>query len=58
MKTYKETKAAFKELVLRVGLKNILNKHLVELYNAGHGVANVQNAMSYFTYSPQTAKYR
>lgn len=58
MKTYKDTKAAVKNLVLTVGLDNILGKHLVELYNQGHNVTNVQNAVSYFRYSPQTAKYR
>ena len=57
-KTYKETKAAVKELVVNTGLKNILCKHLVELYEQGHNVTNVQNALSYFTYSPQAAKYR
>ena len=57
-KTYKETKAAVKELVISLGLGNILNMHLVALYEQGHGVANVQNAMSYFQYSPQAAKYR
>lgn len=57
-KTYKETKAAVKELVERVGLNNILNKHLVELRDLGHGMTNIQNAMNYFRYSPQAAKYR
>lgn len=57
-KTYKETKAAVKELVVRVGLNNILGKHLVELYEQGHAAGNVQNAISYFTYSPKTVKYR
>jgi hypothetical protein len=57
-KTYKETKAAVKNLVLTVGLDNILGAHLVELYNQGHNATNVQNAVSYFRYSPQAAKYR
>ena len=58
MKTYKETKQAVKELVLELGIDNILNMHITPLYDAGHGVTNVQNAMSYFKYSPQAKKYR
>lgn len=58
MKTYRETRAAVKNLVLTVGLDNILGKHLTELYAQGHNVTKVQNAISYFRYSPQTAKYR
>lgn len=58
MKTYKETKEAVKQLVIAKGLKNILGGDLVTLYNQGHNVTNVQNAVSYFTYSKQTAKYR
>ena len=57
-KTYKETKAAVKELVTSGGLNNILNMHLVALYEQGHNSGNVQNALSYFRYSPQAAKYR
>lgn len=58
MKNYKETKAAVKQLVLSKGLNNILGGDLVRLYDQGHNVTNVQNAISYFRYSPQTAKYR
>ena len=58
MKSYKETKAAVKKLVIEKGLKNILGGDLVNLYDQGHNVGNVQNALSYFTYSPQAAKYR
>ena len=58
MKTYKETKAAVKEIVLTLGIENILNMHITPLYNTGHSVANVQSAMNYFRYSPQAAKYR
>ena len=58
MKTYKQTKQAVKELVLEHGLANILNSHLVELYNEGHNVTNVQNAVDYFQYSPKAIKYR
>lgn len=58
MKTYKETKAEVKKLVIKLGLSNITNAHIVELYNSGHNGTNVQNALSYFRYSPQAAKYR
>ena len=57
-KTYMETRKAIKELVLTVGLDGITGYHVVDLYNDGHGAINVQNAISYFTYSPATAKYR
>ena len=58
MKTYKETRNAIKQLVLTVGLNNITGYHIVDLYNCGHNATNVQNAISYFRYSPNTAKYR
>ena len=58
MKTYKETKQAVKELVITLGLDNILNMHITPLYAAGHNVTNVENALDYFRYSPQAKKYR
>lgn len=58
MKTYKETKQAVLALVLEHGLAGILCQHLVELYNAGHTGTNVQNALSFFQFSPKAAKYR
>ena len=58
MKKYKETKEAVKQLVIAKGLKNILGADLANLYDQGHNVTNVQNALSYFVYSPQAAKYR
>ena len=58
MKNYKETKEAVKQLVIEKGLKNILCGDLANLYDQGHNVTKVQNALSYFTYSPQAAKYR
>lgn len=57
-KTYMETRKAVKELVLTVGLKGIYNYHLNELREQGHTGTNLQNAISYFKYSPATAKYR
>lgn len=58
MKTYKETKQAVKELVLAHGIHGILGQHLVELHDGGHTGTNIQNALSFFQYSPQAAKYR
>ena len=57
-KTYMETRKAIKELVLTVGLNGIYNYHLNELREQGHTGTNLQNAISYFTYSTATAKYR
>ena len=58
MKTYKETKQAVRDLVLTHGLDGILGQHLVELYDGGHNGTNIQNALSFFQFSPQAAKYR
>lgn len=53
MKSYKETKAAFKSLILKKrGIYNIYNLDLSILYEQGHNVTNVQNALDYFKYSP------
>lgn len=58
MKTYKETKAEIKKLVLKYGISGITGYHLNDLHEQGHTGTNLQNAVSYFMYSPQTAKYR
>lgn len=58
MKTYKETKAEIKKLVLKYGISGITGYHLNDLCEQGHTGTNLQNAVSYFMYSPQTAKYR
>ena len=58
MKSYKETKQAVLALVLEHGLSGIRCHHVVELYDAGHTGTNVQNALSFFRYSPKAAKYR
>ena len=58
MKTYKETKQAVKALVLAIGLDGILGQHITELLDAGHTGTNIQNALSFFRYSPQAVKYR
>lgn len=58
MKTYKETKQEVKKLVLALGINNIYNRDITPLFKEGHTATNVQNAISYFRYSPQAAKYR
>lgn len=58
MITYKETKQAVKALILAHGLDGILGEHIVALHDGGHTGTNIQNAISYFQYSPQAAKYR
>lgn len=58
MKTYKETKEAFKQLVLTVGINNILCAHHNQLNAEGHTYNNIFKAHNYFLYSPQAAKYR
>ena len=58
MKTYKETKAEIKKLVLEVGINGIYNYHLNALVDQGHNVTNLQNAINYFQFSPKAAKYR
>lgn len=48
MKSYKETKAAVKSLILKKrGIYNIYNLDLSILYEQGHNVTNVQNALDY-----------
>ena len=58
MKTYKETKAEIKKLVVQFGVDGITGYHIVDLYNRGHNGTNIQNAINYFQFSPQTIKYR
>lgn len=61
MKTYMETRLAIKNLILEVGLDGIdgvYSYRLHELNKHGHTYMNIQNAISYFKYSPATAKYR
>ena len=58
MKTYKESKAEIKKLVLQFGIHGIYNYHLNALVDQGHNVTNLQNAINYFQYSPKAAKYR
>lgn len=58
MKTYKETKAEIKKLVLQFGLDGITGYHIRDLLLAGHNGTNLQNAVNYFQFSPVAAKYR
>lgn len=58
MKSYKETKEAVKQLIVKYGIKSILCGDFVELYKQGHTATNVQNAYSYFQFSPKAEKYR
>ena len=57
MKTYKETKAEIKKLVIQFGIAGVY-PYINTLIDQGHNVTNLQNAINYFQYSPQTAKYR
>ena len=54
----KEVRAEIKKLVISKGLDNITGYDLNELHAKGAGYCQMQNALSYFRFSPQTAKYR
>lgn len=55
----KEIRAEIKRLVISKGIDNILNADLNEIHNrTGASYIGMQNAMSYFRYSKQAAKYR
>ena len=57
--TTKEIRAEIKKLVISKGLDNILNADLNEIHDrTGVSYCDMQNAISYFRYSKQTAKYR
>ena len=58
MKTYKETKSEIKKLVIANGLANITGYDIVALLNDGHNGTNIQNAISFFQFSPTAEKYR
>ena len=58
-KTYEIAKKEIKALVKAIGLNNILNKHLNDIHDrTGVSYTELQNALSYFQFSPKTAKYR
>ena len=57
--TYIEVRREIKALVMRKGVDNILNADLTEIHRrTGATYEQMRNAMSYFRYSPQAAKYR
>lgn len=57
--TTMEVRKEIKELVVRKGIDNILNADLNEIHDrTGATYFQMQNAISYFRYSKQTAKYR
>lgn len=53
-----ETRKAVKDLILKVGVDGVYNYHINKLMENGHLSENIFNAIDYFRYSPQTAKYR
>lgn len=57
--TTMQVRAEIRRLVISKGLQNILNADLNEIHErTGAGYCQMQNALSYFQYSPQAAKYR
>ena len=58
MKSYMETKKEIKALVIAHGIDGITGHHINALASQGHTGTNIQNAISYFKFSPTTAKYR
>ena len=57
-KTYMETRKAVKALVIAHGVNGINGHHITDLIADGHNGTNIQNAINYFHFSPNTAKYR
>lgn len=54
-----EIRNEVKNLIIRKGIRNIINADLNEIHNrTGATYTQLQNAMSYFRFSPQSAKYR
>lgn len=54
-----QVRKAVKELIIKVGFKNIRNFHNTQIVEKlGCTYCDVQNAMSYFQYSPQQEKFR
>lgn len=57
--TTKEIRNEIRNLIISKGIKNIINADLNEIKNrTGANYTQLQNAMNYFRYSPQAAKYR
>ena len=54
-----EVRKEIKALVISKGLDNIIGADLNEIHDrTGATYGQMQNAISYFKYSPQAAKYR
>ncbi len=57
--TIYEVRKEIKALILKKGANNILNNDLTEIHErTGATYTQLQNAMNYFQFSPQAAKYR
>lgn len=57
--TNMEVRKEVRALVIRKGLENIINADLNEIQaRTGAECMQVKNALNYFAYSPQAAKYR
>lgn len=55
----KVARAEAKALIIKLGYKNILNKHITEVVErTGVSYCDMQNAFSYFNYSPAQEKFR
>lgn len=57
MTTY-EVRNEIKNLIIAKGIKNIINRDLYEIRDKGATWLQMQNALNYFEFSPQAAKYR
>lgn len=57
--TYTEVKKEIRELIEKKGLNNLINADLNEIHaRTGADYLQMQNALSYFRFSPKAAKYR
>lgn len=54
-----ETRKEIRKLIEAKGLKNIINRDLTEIHDrTGASYSKMMNALNYFRFSPQAAKYR
>lgn len=57
--TTKVAREEIKALIIAKGINNILCGDIVKISDrTGLTIAELHNALNYFTYSPKTAKYR
>ena len=55
----KAVREEIKRVIISKGIDNIINADLNEIHNrTGASYCDMQNAISYFKYSKQAAKYR